>query len=103
MPHFRALGAALTWFAKIRTKSSTDPAKAALCLRATRSQPFAKEKTMSKIIAALIAATFSMGAFAQAASAPAAPAAAASKPAKAEKKAKKTKTAKPAKKAASAA
>jgi len=61
--------------------------------------------TMNKIIAALIVATFSMGAFAQAVSAPAAaPAAKEAKPAaaKAEKKAK-VKKAKAAKKAASAA
>jgi hypothetical protein len=59
---------------------------------------------VNKIIAALVAATFSMGAFAQAASAPAAaPAAKEAKPAaaKAEKKAK-AKKAKAAKKAASA-
>jgi len=61
---------------------------------------------MNKIIAALIAATFSFGAFAQAASAPAAAPMAkemkAEKPMKAEKKAK-AKKAKAVKKAASAA
>jgi hypothetical protein len=84
---------------------STASLKVALCLGASSSQPFAKDTTMNKIIAALIAATFSMGAFAQAASAPAAaPAAKEAKPAaaKAEKKAK-AKKAKAAKKAASAA
>jgi hypothetical protein len=72
-------------------------------------QPFAKELTMNKILAALIAATFSFGAFAQAASAPAAATGTKAEgstaaPAKAEKKAKAKKAkAKKASKAASAA
>lgn len=89
---------------------STGRKQAALCLGATGSSFMNQEIVMTKLIAALIAATFSLGAFAQA-SAPAAgksstpSAASASAPAaSSDKSAKKAKTAKKhkAKKAASA-
>jgi hypothetical protein len=90
---------------------STGRKQTALCLRATGSSFMNQEIDMTKLIAALIAATFSLGAFAQA-SAPAAgksstpsaasasaPTASSDKPAKKAKAAKKHKASK---KAASA-
>ena len=64
---------------------------------------FAKEFHVNKIIAALVAATFSLGAFAQAASAPATEGKPAAAKAEKKAKAKKAKAAKASKKAASAA